>query len=1263
MHLEERKNIHPFFAKPARNPSPAQDTPLAEPQPDPPNNDLDFEPSDTSAQAAGGRKKRARPKSTDMKAKKAKGPIPKSQAPLDKFAFRTNGPDVIEDVTSATIGVPPIPGQPDLEEDPNNDRRKRQKTVSPAPSPGELHGPDLPTHPGDLDWHLQLKIEAGKATPEQRETFIVSAGQDPGHEGPGNADVDIVKSCITARTAEKSTDPLAAEVETPPSGEEKPKKTTPKKKVLRISKNGKLLSSPPPTKPDAASSASPKRRRGRPRTKAVPLPTVTVIRYGSDIESRRVIGNKIQDIMAGNQKSVPKPSPPKEPAKPAGPPKPTHPFFSGKPMKNKQEPAPSKIPAETRVPQSPNIPKKSAVTPGKLRAEARPPTAQQSFPAFGPIAGDSRILKYPGMTEPPWPTKTTAHVRNIDGIGPTESSTILGSGTPVHRERKLKNNVIDLTQHEDLIGRFSQQLKGIDETPDHVRLPARLLTTGIDICKRVQRELRAPLADYDEEQPSSDGIHPALLSFYKDIEATLTAFDRGACETQSWVQKYAPSCAAQVLQPGKEATVLRDWLKNLTVMSVEGGKDKSGTGNTSESKKPQKKRRKRAEDDFIVSDEEEDEEDMVEVSDCEEFGRPVWNHHRLRSLRRARMTRNKNVVILSGPHGCGKSATVYAVAKELGFEVFEVNSSTRRSGKDVQDKVGDMTANHLVSHNRSVLTPNADPIAADDTDNERMSVALQKDLDSGRQGTMMSFFKSNTQAKAKPKPKPTAKPTTEPKKVSNAAQATLFKGQVPPKDHKQSLILFEEADVLFEEDQQFWAQVIRLASHSKRPIVITCNDETLVPSFDLPLGAILRLSPPPVDLAADYLLLVAAKEGHILKRGAVCDLFKSKVYDLRASITELDFWCQMSVGDKKGGLEWIYQRWPPGKDIDEHGRVLRVASEGTYQSGMGWLCHDVVPSTANLVFDKEEEFLKASWMDWGISPSQWTETLVPTVNDVSVSESSLQSLKRLESMSDAVSAADVYCRIGLPSYERQCDELVDPSLPPMTDRDRLNYTEAAPVIQIEHVSDFTSFDTAMFVQTHLSIQRAFASVLPSDTQGKASSIPKTEEDFATAIVDHKAATHNNQPLTRTNFSYAFDILASPPATTLPLSATYQLTASSFDRTFALIVLDLAPYVRSIVAHELRLEGERLRVGSLLTEGGRSSKRARTTRASRVAMEGGRRETKRRERWFGKELNRVLVMSTAGKSWAGLGSVREDDEGEGSTRTFGETGSLASTQEE
>ena len=172
----------------------------------------------------------------------------------------------------------------------------------------------------------------------------------------------------------------------------------------------------------------------------------------------------------------------------------------------------------------------------------------------------------------------------------------------------------------------------------------------------------------------------------------------------------------------------------------------------------------------------------------------------------------------------------------------------------------------------------------------------------------------------------------------------------------------------------FWATVITLITQSKRPVIMTCQNEAVVPISQLALHGILRFKPPPTDLATDYMLSVAANEGHSLERHAVKSLYQSRQFDLRASLTELNFWCQFAIGDVKGGLDWIFPRWPIGCDVDEQGNTIRVVSEKTYEAGMGWLSQDVLESHAHFL-DIEEETLREAWDGWHLDLGDWHKTI------------------------------------------------------------------------------------------------------------------------------------------------------------------------------------------------------------------------------------------------------------------------------------------------
>jgi hypothetical protein len=123
-------------------------------------------------------------------------------------------------------------------------------------------------------------------------------------------------------------------------------------------------------------------------------------------------------------------------------------------------------------------------------------------------------------------------------------------------------------------------------------------------------------------------------------------------------------------------------------------------------------------------------------------------------------------------------------------------------------------------------------------------------------------------------------------------------------------------------------------------------------------------------------------------------------------------------------------------------------------------------------------------------------------------------------------------------------------------------------------------------------------------------------------------------ISRIDFSLAFDPIAASDSPQ-PSAALSYLDPSVFDRTMKLVTLEVAPYVRAIVAYDTHLQKQRLKRSNLVSEGGRGSKRMRTTRAAYSALEGGSRSTTRAERWFKANLNPNLVFRTGGEGWGKL----------------------------
>ena len=772
-------------------------------------------------------------------------------------------------------------------------------------------------------------------------------------------------------------------------------------RTLKLNANGKLLPSPVlnkvrdlPQMGETGSTADADRKQGARKP--------VVLKYGTDNNTRDMVGALIDSIASGRQRHAAQEQPAKskdekegpgpatstdekkDPVKPIdekkGPAKAVHPFFL------KKAPAPSQPLHDSTASTTQSNGQRSEGTDEKTSFT---PTGR-SVNAISSLKW--RSPKFSDPVEAVWPPKELVHVRGADDgsfPSPGNASYSLSSGSL----KKGKVAAIGITDEEDVTMKClhdAQRESGGCSASMILRIPGRWLASGPVLQEALVCELSQSSASF------SNNSHPAINKLVSSAGHSMTAFDHGESESSLWSQKYAPKSAEEVLQVGHEALMLRDWLKVLMVSAVETGEvrkdgDDPKKSDPKKSKKQPKKQRKKADnlDDFIVSSSDEDGFEEFEVDEAsgseDELAGDVTISSRRMFTRPSDMTSYtrvytekgsiSNVILLSGPVGCGKTASVYAVARELGFQVFEINAGNRRSAKDILERVGDMTQNHLVH--------NVKDKGDDDGD---------VTLDEAKQNKMMSFFKS------------------VPKASSNKGRGKSKEDEGLPntdlkrtRSQKQSLILLEEADVLFEEDKQFWSGVMTLIEQSKRPIVITCNDESLVPSQDISFHGTLRYRQPSADLAVDYLLLIAANEGHMLKREAIRSLYSAYGADMRRTLMDLNFWCQMGVGSTKAGLDWIVTRCPFGSDRDEFGYALRTISLNTYERYMGWFSRDFILPSSPLNRHVELDWEALNWWQLGLQDSQADSDaeFVPT------NTASLDTLGRESEYADAQSVLDI----------------------------------------------------------------------------------------------------------------------------------------------------------------------------------------------------------------------------------------------------------------
>lgn len=553
---------------------------------------------------------------------------------------------------------------------------------------------------------------------------------------------------------------------------------------------------------------------------------------------------------------------------------------------------------------------------------------------------------------PPWPPLLIQHV------GYTPASRIPDAASYRALDyAKQKTKLLNFSEDEDVLRIFQNTLSNLTSVTQEVRQPEKRLLTGTEVAENVTT------ACIEEH------THPAIESVKSRIASGSTPFDRGECSGPNlWPQHYAPRRWSEVLQPS--ASLLHNWLQSLAIHNVQSGVDTTGRKQKVKLQNKKKRRKPKGEfDDFIIGSDNED----------AELGRSA-----------------KTAILIAGPNGCGKTASVFAVAKELGFEVFEIHPGMRRSAKDIFDKVGDMAHNHLVQKGTdlsrsSSVTPSETGLVTDpEIDTSQTSVA--------------NFLGS------KPNSKSSTKEDVAPVRAK--------------REQKQSLILFEEVDLLFDDDKGFWAGVQSLIAHSKRPVVLTCNNIDCVPVDELDLHDILTYTSVSSNLATDYLMHIAAAEGHILDRMALSTLYASKGQDLRASITELNFWCQMTVGSQYGGLDWMGHNQTGGMNAEQC-KSTRTFSQDTFHEALDLLPHNSADESAAVKFNHDELGLPAlEWCDF----TDTSQTLMREHHAKNVTV-----LEKLSRIAEARSAADAFSGEALYSMAGAI-ATVSPSGTSITDR-------------------------------------------------------------------------------------------------------------------------------------------------------------------------------------------------------------------------------------
>ncbi|XP_061702274.1 ATPase family AAA domain-containing protein 5 [Syngnathoides biaculeatus] len=308
-----------------------------------------------------------------------------------------------------------------------------------------------------------------------------------------------------------------------------------------------------------------------------------------------------------------------------------------------------------------------------------------------------------------------------------------------------------------------------------------------------------------------------------------------------------------------------------------------------------------------------------------------------------------NTVLITGPTGIGKTAAVYACAQELGFKVFEVNASSQRSGRLILSQLKEATQSHQVdsqgvnankpayfnSYSKGSSTGKQSTSPRKTNSPRRVVSSPRKGPNSPRGAkrggltptSLANFFKTG---------QPSNKESASTKRDDQKSSPKKMKAQEDTRKQKDttiksteeieesskktaiSLILFEEVDVIFEEDSGFLAAIKMFMSTTKRPVIVTTSDPAFSTVFDGNFEEVHFKTPSLLDVSS-YLRLLCLAEGKRTDQHDVNTLLELNGCDIRQSLLQLQCWTRSA-----GGRPMM----SPTADTNPNGNQLKAATCG-----------------------------------------------------------------------------------------------------------------------------------------------------------------------------------------------------------------------------------------------------------------------------------------------------------------------------------------------
>lgn len=200
------------------------------------------------------------------------------------------------------------------------------------------------------------------------------------------------------------------------------------------------------------------------------------------------------------------------------------------------------------------------------------------------------------------------------------------------------------------------------------------------------------------------------------------------------------------------------------------------------------------------------------------------------------MSSTNKAIVLTGPPGCGKTMFVYALANEMNFKVLEINAGAKRTGKKVLQKLQEATQSHHVNNNQC--------------------------SQSDRSKNVKSRYNQS-----------------EDSEDCGGSQ-------------KLSLILIEDAEVVFEQDLGFIESINQLVTTTKRPVILITNQINCPHLSRFINRNMISFRLPKTAIASKWLSTLSVAEHCYVEEDMCRALYQRNNCDLRKTLLELQFFIQ-----------------------------------------------------------------------------------------------------------------------------------------------------------------------------------------------------------------------------------------------------------------------------------------------------------------------------------------------------------------------------------